>query len=117
MHPDLPWCRYVQTMGRCTAGTSEEVAGTQGRAASTIGRMPPRNASDENQDRLLQGREPQRQVSEYSIPTSSDTAFGPGWFGRPRDNTLFWGFNPAVSASALKAMRAAIRELNLRHRT
>jgi hypothetical protein len=31
--------------------------------------------------------------------------------------TLFWGFNPAVSVAALKAMRATIRELDLRHRT
>ena len=26
---------------------------------------------------------------------------------------LFWGFNPAVSGSALKDMRAAIRDLDL----
>jgi hypothetical protein len=32
---------------------------------------------------------------------------------RVRDNTLFCGFNPAVSVSALKAMRATIRELFL----
>jgi RNA-directed DNA polymerase len=36
---------------------------------------------------------------------------------RFRDNTLFCGFNPAVSTSALQAMRSAIRELNLRHQT
>jgi hypothetical protein len=36
---------------------------------------------------------------------------------RSRDSALFWGFNPAVSASALKAMRATIRELDLRRRT
>jgi hypothetical protein len=43
--------------------------------------------------------------------------FRPRLVRRSQDNTLFWGFNPAVSASALKAMRAAMRELNLRHRT
>jgi hypothetical protein len=31
-----------------------------------------------------------------------------------RDNTLFCGFNPAVSVPALKDMRSAIRDLNLR---
>jgi hypothetical protein len=36
---------------------------------------------------------------------------------RRRDNTLFCGFNPAVSVSALKTMRSAIRELDLRRRT
>ena len=30
---------------------------------------------------------------------------------------MFCGFNPAVSPSALKSMRAKIRELGVRHRT
>src|SRR3984893_2413188 len=34
-----------------------------------------------------------------------------------RNNTLFCSFNPAVSPSALKSMRAKIRELGLRRRT
>ena len=38
--------------------------------------------------------------------TSSGTAFGLVWFEASRDNTLFCGFTPAVSPSALKAMRA-----------
>ena len=46
-----------------------------------------------------------------------------GYCFRPRlvkrfgDNTLFCGFNPAVSPSAMKAMRSAVRELNIRHQT
>jgi Group II intron, maturase-specific domain/Reverse transcriptase (RNA-dependent DNA polymerase) len=43
--------------------------------------------------------------------------FRPRLVRRSQDGTLFWGFNPAVSVSALKAMRATIRELDLRHRT
>jgi hypothetical protein len=43
--------------------------------------------------------------------------FRPRLVRRSRDNKMFWGFNPAVSVSALKAMRATMRELNLRHRT
>jgi RNA-directed DNA polymerase len=34
-----------------------------------------------------------------------------------RDNTLFCSFSPAVSPSALKSMRAKIRELGIRRRT
>jgi hypothetical protein len=34
-----------------------------------------------------------------------------------RDKSLFWSFNPAVSPSAMKAMREAIRDLNLWHQT
>src|SRR6516164_8738572 len=48
--------------------------------------------------------------------TSSGIAFGPVWFDAPRTAHCS-GFNPAVSVSALKAMRATIRELDLRHRT
>jgi hypothetical protein len=36
---------------------------------------------------------------------------------RFRDNTRFCGFNPAVSSSAMKAMRSTIRDLKLRHQT
>jgi RNA-directed DNA polymerase len=36
---------------------------------------------------------------------------------RFRDHLRFCGFNPAVSTSAMKAMRSAIRDLNLRHPT
>ena len=57
-------------------------SGTEDRASSTVGRMPPGNASDENQDRLLQGREPQRQVSEYAIRLPRI------WLSAPAGSTL-----------------------------
>ena len=43
--------------------------------------------------------------------------FRPRRVNRRRDNALFCGFNPAVSTSALKTMRSAIRDLNLRCQT
>jgi hypothetical protein len=43
--------------------------------------------------------------------------FRPRLVRRFRDNSLFCGFNPAVSSSAMKAMRSTIRELKLRHQT
>ena len=43
--------------------------------------------------------------------------FRPRLVRRFRDNKLFCGFNPAVSASAMKAMREAIRDLDLRCQT
>jgi RNA-directed DNA polymerase len=43
--------------------------------------------------------------------------FRPRLVRRFRANSLFCGFNPAVSKSAMKAMRQAIRELNFRHQT
>jgi hypothetical protein len=43
--------------------------------------------------------------------------FRPRLVRRFRDNSLFGGFNPAVSSSAMKAMRQAIRDLNIRCQT
>jgi hypothetical protein len=43
--------------------------------------------------------------------------FRPRLVERFRDKALFCGFNPAVSTSAMKAMRSAIRDLNIRHQT
>ncbi len=43
--------------------------------------------------------------------------FRPRLVMNSRDNKLFCGFNPAASVSALKAMRATIREMNLRNQT
>ena len=43
--------------------------------------------------------------------------FRPRQVRRMRDNVLFGGFNPAVSSAALNAMRATVRDLNLRRQT
>jgi hypothetical protein len=43
--------------------------------------------------------------------------FRPRWVKNSRSNELFCGFTPAVSATALKAMRTTIRDLKLRSRT
>ena len=63
-----------------------------------------------------QGRKAQREVSERQvrlprIPLSAATG------QRPQNGRLFCGFTPAVSRSALKAMRATIRDLNIRQQT
>jgi Group II intron, maturase-specific domain len=43
--------------------------------------------------------------------------FRPRLVRRSWDGKLFWGFNPAVSDSALKGMRSAIRDLELMRKT
>jgi hypothetical protein len=63
---------------------------------------------------------PNTPYAELCITGNAHGAKGAGQLRltrRSRDSALFWGFNPAVSASALKAMRATIRELDLRRRT
>jgi RNA-directed DNA polymerase len=39
------------------------------------------------------------------------------WVQNPETKVMFLGFNPGVSKSAIKSMRAKIRELNIRNRT
>ena len=46
--------------------------------------------------------------------TSSDTSSGRAWFKNRKTGSLFCSFIPAVSPSALKSMRATIRDLNIR---
>jgi len=65
-YPDLPWCRYADD-GLVHCRNELGSPGRQGRASGTFGGVPSGTASDENQDRLLQRRETQRQVSEHSI--------------------------------------------------
>ena len=52
-----------------------------------------------------------------SRSTSSDIDSDRGWSEALGTGELFCSFTPAVSPSALKAMRATIRDLNIRQRT
>src|SRR6266404_8335341 len=71
-------------------------------------------ASAKNEDRVLQGRQPRRQLS-------GPTVRYPGLQFRARkiknrDGEMFIGFVPAVSGAAVKAMRLTMRRWKLRHR-
>jgi len=65
-YPDLPWCRYADD-GLVHCRNELGSPGRQGRASGTFGGVPSGTASDENQDRLLQGRKAQRTVSQRQI--------------------------------------------------
>ena len=82
-YPDLPWCRYADD-GLVHCRTEQEARGRQGRASGAAGRVPAGNASDQNQDRLLQRWQAQRQRIRTSSLTSSDTAFRPRWVRNSR---------------------------------
>ena len=114
-HPDLPWCRYADD-GLVHCRNEQEAqtlkAELQARLAECRLEMHPTKTKIAYcKDGKRKGTYPNIQFDFLGY------CFRPRLVRRSRDNTLFWGFNPAVSASALKAMRAAIRELNLRHRT
>ena len=114
-YPRLRWCRYADD-GLVHCRSEMEAQSVQGSASSSSGGVPPGIASDEDQDRLLQGRQTPRQVSETVILTFSAIAFGHdrSW-GRLAENVLW--FTPSGQHLGLKAMRATIRDLSLRHQT
>jgi len=78
--------------------------------------VPPGDASDENQNRLLQRRERQGKYPNVKFDFLG-FCFRPRRLQQRRIKVLFCGYNPAVSPSAMKAMRETIRELNLRRQT
>src|ERR1700744_4813036 len=80
------------------------------------GGVPPGAASHQDEDRLLQVREAQRAVSECHVSLLG-YCFRPRAAWGSRSGRLFCGYTPAVSPSALKAMREKIRDLNIRRRT
>src|SRR2546426_708129 len=114
-HPDLPWCRYADD-GLVHCRNEQEAqalkAELQVRLAECRLEMHP------TKTKIVYCKDGKRKGTYPNIQFDFlGYGFRPRLVRRSRDNTLFWGFNPAVSASALKAMRAAMRELNLRHRT
>jgi RNA-directed DNA polymerase len=114
MHPDLPWCRYGDD-GLVHCRNEQEALALktelQARLAECRLEMrPTKTRIVYCKDGNRKGKYPNMQFDFLGY------GFRPRLVRRARDNMLFSGFNLAVSASALKAMRAAIRELNLRHR-
>src|ERR1700760_4678423 len=98
-HPELPWCRYADD-GLVHCRTEQEAealkAELQARLAECHLEMHPTKTKivyckDENR----KGTYPDVQFDFLGY------SFRPRLVRRSRDNTLFWGFNPAVSASAL----------------
>jgi RNA-directed DNA polymerase len=114
-HPDLPWCRYADD-GLVHCRNEQEAqalkAELQARLAECHLEMHPTKTKIVYcKDGKRKGKYPNIQFDFLGY------CFRPRLVRRSQDGTLFWGFNPAVSVSALKAMRATIRELDLRHRT
>jgi RNA-directed DNA polymerase len=114
-HPDLPWCRYADDgLVHCRNELEAQAlkAELQVRLAECRLEMHP------TKTKIVYCRDGKRKGTYPNIQFDFlGYGFRPRLVRRSQDNTLFWGFNPAVSVSALKAMRAAMRELNLRHRT
>jgi RNA-directed DNA polymerase len=114
-HPDLPWCRYADD-GLVHCRTEQEAHALkdelQARLAECQLEMhPTKTAIVYCRDGKRKGKYPNTKFDFLGY------CFRPRLVRRSRDGTLFWGFNPAVSPSALKDMRAAIRDLDLLRQT
>jgi group II intron reverse transcriptase/maturase len=114
-YPDLPWCRYADDgLVHCRSEQEAQAlkAALHARlAVCGLELHPTKTQIVYCKDGKRQGAYPNVQFDFLGY------CFRPRLVRRFRDNTLFCGFNPAVSGTAMKAMRSAIRELNLRRQT
>jgi RNA-directed DNA polymerase len=114
-HPDLPWCRYADDgLVHCRNEQEAQTLKADLHARLAECRLelhPTKTKIVYCKDRNRKGAYPNVRFDFLGY------CFRPRMVRRSRDNKLFCGFNPAVSSSALKAMRTTIRELNLRHQT
>ncbi len=114
-HPDLPWCRYADD-GLVHCRSEQEAQALKSElqvrlAECRLEMHPTKTKIVYCKDKKRKGKYPNVKFDFLGY------CFRPRLVRRFRDNTLFCGFNPAVSSSAMKAMRSTIRELKLRHQT
>ena len=114
-YPELPWCRYADDgLVHCRVEHEAQVvkAALQARLAECRLEMHP------TKTRIVYCRDGKRRGRYPGIKFDFlGYCFRPRLVRRSRDNILFCSFAPAVSPSALKSMRAKIRELGFRRRT
>ena len=114
-HPDLPWCRYADD-GLVHCRTEQEAealtAELRARLAECHLELHP------TKTKIVYCRDGKRKGTYPNVKFDFlGYCFRPRWIKNSRDNSMFCGFNPAVSPSALKTMRSTIRDLNIRRQT
>ena len=114
-HPALPWCRYADDgLVHCRNEQEAQDLKTELQARLAECRLemhPTKTKIVYCKDRRRKGTYPNVKFDFLGY------CFRPRLVQHFRDKTLFRGFNPAVSPSAMQAMRSTIRELNLLHQT
>ena len=114
-HPDFLWCRYADD-GLVHCRSEQEAQALKGELHARLEacglELHP------TKTKIVYCRDGKRKATYPNVKFDFlGYCFRPRLVRRRRDNTLFCGFNPAVSVSALKAMRSTIRDLNLRRQT
>jgi group II intron reverse transcriptase/maturase len=114
-YPDLPWCRYADD-GLVHCRDEQEatalVAALQVRLAECHLELHP------TKTKIVYCKDEKRKGTYPNVKFDFlGYGFRPRLVKSSRNAKLFCGFNPAVSVPALKAMRATIRELDIRRQT
>ena len=114
-HPDLPWCRYADD-GLVHCRTEQEAealkAELQARLAACGLEMHPAKT------KIVYCKDGKRQRRYPNVTFDFlGYQFRPRLVRSSRNSELFCSFTPAVSPSALKAIRATVRDLNIRQLT
>ena len=114
-HPGLPWCRYADDgLVHCRNEQEAEAlkSALQARLAECRLELHP------TKTKIVYCRDGKRKGKYPNVKFDFlGFCFRPRLVQNFRDKTLFGSFNPAVSPSAMKAMREAIRDLKLWHQT
>jgi len=115
IHPNFPWCRYADD-GLVHCRTEREAEALKGALQARLAEChlemhPTKTKVVYCKDGKRKGKYPTIKFDFLGY------CFRPRLVRRFRDNSLFGGFNPAVSPSAMKTMRETIRGLNLRRQT
>jgi hypothetical protein len=114
-HPDLPWCRYADD-GLVHCRNEQEAQALKSELQARLAEC--RLEMHPTKTKIVYCKDKKRKGTYPNVKFDFlGYCFRPRLVRRFRDNTLFCGFNPAVSPSAMKAMRSTIRELKLRHQT
>jgi hypothetical protein len=114
-YPDLPWCRYADD-GLVHCRTEQEAqamkTALQARLAECQLELHP------TKTRVVYCKVTGRRGMYPNVKFDFlGYCFRPRRVLRPSDRKVIDGFTPAVSPAALKTMRAAIRDLNIRRQT
>jgi len=114
-YPDLPWCRYADDgLVHCRTEHETEAVKTalQARLSECRLELHP------TKTRIVYCKVTGRRGMYLNVKFDFlGYCFRPRRVLRPSDRRVVGGFTPAVSPTALKAMRAAIRDLNIRRST
>jgi len=114
-HPDLPWCRYADD-GLVHCRTAQEAEALKAELRARLAEC--HLELHATKTKIVYCRDGKRKGTYPNVKFDFlGYCFRPRWIKKSRDNSMFCGFNPAVSPSALNTMRSTIRELNIRRQT